>query len=81
MAGGGRWYFSRVTREGWDVSDGQLRKMPAYEDAYELPLVNLVRERVKEWREAGYPGASRTMLDLLTCWKRDGRERRLFFTL
>jgi type III restriction enzyme len=70
----------RDARESWDVSDGQLHRMDDYENAYELPLVNLIRERVKEWREGGYPGASRTTLDLLTWWKRDGREQRLFFT-
>ena len=31
------------------------------------------------WRAAGYPGASRTTLDLLKHWRRDGRQRRLFF--
>ncbi|MCX7751149.1 MAG: DEAD/DEAH box helicase family protein, partial [Candidatus Bipolaricaulota bacterium] len=45
----------------------------------ELPLVNLIRDRVKAWREAGYPGATRTTLELLRYWRRDGREKRLFF--
>ncbi len=45
----------------------------------ELELVNLVRQRVAAWREAGYPGASRTTLDLLKHWRREGRFRRLFF--
>jgi type III restriction enzyme len=45
----------------------------------ELELVNLVRERLAQWREAGYPGASRTTLDLIRHWRRDGREQRLFF--
>ena len=43
----------RDARESWDVSDGQLHRMDDYENAYELPLVNLIRERVKEWREGG----------------------------
>ena len=48
----------------------------------ELRLVNRIRERVKLWREASpepYPGASRTTLELLRYWRREGRERRLFF--
>lgn len=54
----------------------------AYGDSVwiELKLVNMIRERIKEWRESGYPGASRITLELLEYWVRDGRLRRLFFT-
>jgi len=45
----------------------------------ELKLVNLIRARVKQWRSQGYPGVTRTTLDLLNYWQRDGRQRRLFF--
>lgn len=45
----------------------------------ELTLVNLIRERVKQWRVQGYPGVTRTTLDLLNYWRRDGRQHRLFF--
>jgi type III restriction enzyme len=45
----------------------------------ELPLVNLIRQRVDDWRSKGYPGVTRTTLELLQWWNRDGRERRLFF--
>src|SRR5216684_1199339 len=45
----------------------------------ELKLVNLVRERVKQWRSQGYPGVTRTTLDLLNYWRREGRQHRLFF--
>jgi type III restriction enzyme len=44
-----------------------------------LELVNRIRSEVKKWREAGYPGVTRTTLDLLSYWRRDGREHRLFF--
>lgn len=47
--------------------------------AIELKLVNLIRERVKAWREQGYPGATRTTQELLQWWRRDGRAFRLFF--
>ncbi len=44
-----------------------------------LELVNRIRAEIKEWREAGYPGVTRTTLDLLNYWRRDGRQHRLFF--
>ena len=52
---------------------------PARGEWQELELVNLIRERLAQWREAGYPGATRTTLDLIRHWRRDGREQRLFF--
>lgn len=47
--------------------------------AIEMKLVNRIRERVNAWRESGYPGVTRTTLELLQHWRRDGREKRLFF--
>ncbi len=47
--------------------------------AIELKLVNRIRTQVKAWGEQGYPGATRTTLELLQWWRRDGREKRLFF--
>jgi type III restriction enzyme len=47
--------------------------------AIEMKLVNLIRQRVKSWRESGYAGVTRTTLELLQHWRREGRERRLFF--
>src|SRR5512133_2967111 len=52
---------------------------PARGDWHELELVNLIRSRVAQWRDAGYPGLTRTTLDLLAHWRRDGRRERLFF--
>jgi type III restriction enzyme len=51
---------------------------PARGSWQELELVNLVRERVAQWRAAGYPGASRTTLELLRYWRRE-RQQPLFF--
>lgn len=48
----------------------------------ELRLVNRIRERVKAWREGSgdvYAGVSRTTLELLRYWRREGRQHRLFF--
>jgi type III restriction enzyme len=47
--------------------------------AIELILVNRIRERVKAWRSASWIGASRTTLELLQHWRREGRQHRLFF--
>jgi type III restriction enzyme len=47
--------------------------------AIEMKLVNRIRERVKAWRETGYAGVTRTSLELLQHWRREGREKRLFF--
>lgn len=47
--------------------------------AIELKLANRVRERLKTWREQGYPGVTRTSLELIQHWRREGREFRLFF--
>ena len=45
----------------------------------ELRLVNEIRERVKVWRENGYPGIGRVTFELLQYWKREGRLNRFFF--
>src|SRR5579862_5229062 len=45
----------------------------------ELELVNLIRDRLTAWRRADYPGTTRTTLELLRYWRREGRERPLFF--
>jgi len=47
--------------------------------AIELKLVNRIREQVKTWRQQGYPGVTRTTLELIQHWRREGREMRLFF--
>ena len=49
------------------------------DDYVELPIVNEIRRHVGRWREAGYPGATRTTLDLFHHWSRPERDRRLFF--
>ena len=46
----------------------------------ELPLVNLIRPRVKSWREAGYPGVTRVTRALLDHWHdRETRAYPFFF--
>ncbi|MHB8418584.1 MAG: BPTD_3080 family restriction endonuclease [Myxococcales bacterium] len=45
----------------------------------ELKRVTDLRARVDAWRTARYPGVTRTTLELLDYWQRDGRQQRLFF--
>ncbi|MBZ4632536.1 type III restriction endonuclease subunit R, partial [Mycobacterium avium subsp. hominissuis] len=51
---------------------------PARGTWQELEVVNLIRERLVQWRELGYPGATRTTLELLRYWRRE-RQQPLFF--
>jgi len=49
------------------------------EEFVPLDLVNTIRERVKAWRERGYPGVTPITRQLLNHWSNPDRERRLFF--
>jgi type III restriction enzyme len=65
----------------WSLTDGTLRPSQDYAPGFELAMVNRIRERVKAWRQAGYPGVTRTTLELLQWWRREGRpeQKRQFF--
>ncbi len=67
-------YFYRDPRE--QLTDPNH---PARGTWVELQLVNLIRQRVKDWRGQRWPGVTRTTLELLEYWQRDGRDKRLFF--
>ena len=41
--------------------------------------INRIRERVAIWRKGGYVGITKTTSRLLEYWKREDRERKLFF--
>ena len=51
----------------------------AEEERDDLPLVNALREDVRNWRKAGYAGTTNVTRDLLRHWARTDRARRLFF--
>jgi len=66
-------YFSAIqSARGRQRAEARSVWMP-------LELVNQIRAEVKKWRAACYPGVTRTTLDLLSYWRRDGRQHRLFF--
>jgi type III restriction enzyme len=67
-------YFYRDPKAKPDTEAGRV-----VGTAIELKLVNRIRAQVKKWRSEGYPGVTRTTLELLHWWRRDGRAQRLFF--
>jgi type III restriction enzyme len=81
-------YFYRVPEH---AGRGRKKKQQAelFDDAkgeeVELEIVNLIRERVKEWREGSrsggiaYDGASPVTKELLDLWRSSDRMQRLFF--
>ena len=68
----GYWY--KTERTG-----SQQMQLLAEEERDDLPLVNALREDVRNWRESGWRNASHTTRRLLRHWWRDDRGRRLFF--
>src|SRR4051794_37953084 len=68
-------------RAGYFYRDPRAPELEARQavrgDWQELELVNLIRDRLEAWRTAGYAGASRTTLDLIKHWRRDGRAKPL----
>ena len=65
-------------RAAWTLGD-TLAESKEYAPGFEMRLVNLLRQRVRQWREASYDGATATTQELLRHWQRDGRKQRLFF--
>ncbi|WP_228036863.1 DEAD/DEAH box helicase family protein [Cuspidothrix issatschenkoi] len=73
-------YPPREIKIDWNLGKVLKPSRPdEFAPGYEMVLVNHIRERVKDWRSQRYPGVTRTTLELLEYWNRDGRERRLFF--
>lgn len=69
----------RDQRTSWTTDGRILAPSVLYSGAYELVMVNLIRERLQAWEQQGYPGASRTTTELLAYWQDEGREKRLFY--
>ena len=69
-------YWFRNERTG---SAQQKLAFIQQEESDDLPLVNALRQDVKRWRDAGWPGAMPTTKTLLRHWLRPDRSRRLFF--
>lgn len=69
----GYWYKTEESKTG--AAQGDL----IAEDRQDLPIVNRLREDVRNWREGGYPNASHITKHLLAHWTNSARPRRLFF--
>lgn len=67
-------YWYRTQRTG----SAQMSLL-AEEERDDLPLVNLLREDVRRWRDANYRNATPVTRQLLAHWARSDRARRLFF--
>lgn len=62
-----------------DRTGSAQRELFAEEERDDLPLVNLLRDDVRRWRESDYRGASNVTKELLRYWASPKRARRLFF--
>ena len=85
--------FERPTHHWFRKSDTQLdlmegRRPAGYEvfdtrhntvRSVQLPLVNQIRERVDEWREADYPGVTSVTRQLLNHWRDENTSRQYAF--
>ena len=85
------WHYDRQTRlfvsvdgrrsAGYVVASEDSKVFDDPGEFKEIPLVNRIRDRVKAWRNAGYPGVTGITRRLLNYW-RDPEEfarRRFFF--
>ena len=85
------WRYERETRlfdlakgrrpAGYLVASGDSKSFDDPGVFVEIPLVNRIRERVKAWREAGYPGVTSVTKRLLEHWTdpEEFEARRFFF--
>ena len=76
--------FSRVEGRrpaGYVIASEGSRSFDDPGHFVEIPLVNLIRPRVRAWREAGYPGVTGITKRLLEHWTdpEESDNRRLFF--
>ena len=85
------WKYERETRlfdlvegrrpAGYLIASGDSRTFDDPGKFVQIPLVNQIRQRVKLWREAGYPGVSSITKRLLDHWTdpEEFETRRFFF--
>jgi type III restriction enzyme len=85
------WHYDRETRTfslvegdrrpaGYVIASESSRSFDDPGIFKEIPLVNLIRPRVRAWREAGYPGVTGITKRLLDHWQNlEERDHRRFF--
>jgi type III restriction enzyme len=72
----GYWY---TTKKVGTAERDLLADLDPEENRDDLPLINLLREDVRRWRDSGYRGATNVTKELLNWWRNPNRSRRLFF--
>ena len=76
-------YFLRVpegaARGRKDKNQPVLFEEDVKGSEYLLDLANLLRQRVQEWRDRGYQGATRVTRELIDLWRADNRGQPLFY--
>jgi len=63
----------------WTIEPEILQRSEDFAPGYEMVLVNLVRERLEQWRADGCPGVTRVTKELIEWWRRAGRKTPLWF--
>jgi hypothetical protein len=51
-------------QEAWKLDGTILRNSEEFPTGFELGVVNVIRERLEAWEQAGYPGITRTTSEL-----------------
>lgn len=76
-------YFLRVPERaarGRRAADqGEMFDADVKGSEYLLDLANLLRQRVQEWRDRDYQGATRVTRELIELWRSPDRAQRLFY--
>ena len=78
----GKHFIKEGRRPAGYVIASQSKKYQEMGDVIELPLVNKIRLRIKEWRKNGYPGVTGITKRLLDFWNAEqanGRDYEFFF--
>jgi len=77
-------YFLRVPdragRGRRAAGQGEMFDEDLKGNEYLLDLANLLRQRVQEWRDRGYQGATKVTRELIDLWRETDRSQPLFYT-
>ena len=76
-------YFLRVpegaARGRKDAAQGAMFDEDLKGNEYLLDLANLLRQRVQDWRDRSYQGATKVTLELIDLWRAEDRAQPLFY--
>ena len=76
-------YFLRVPERAGRgrraATQGEMFDEDLKGNEYLLDLANLLRQRVQEWRDRGYQGATKVTRELIDLWRSEHRSQPLFY--